>query len=96
MQRIETDVIEVHQIDRLDQIGVVLDECIGIVLYKGLLSRLNDGVEIGIDIRLMSMNDLAAVVLLIRRPVVIHLLMADLIARVRRGCDVRIVKGDVG
>ena len=98
MQRVEADVIEVHQIDRLDQIGVVLDECVGIVLYKWLLSRLNDRVEIGSDIRLMSVNDLSAVVLLIRRAVIIHVLMADLIARVdrvRRRCDVRIVKGDV-
>ena len=98
LQRIESDIVEIHQIDRLNQIGVVLDECVGIVLYKGLLSGLNDGVEIGIDVRLMSVNRLSSVVLLIGRTMIIHVLMANLIARVdrvRRGCDVRIVNGDV-
>ena len=79
LKGIQTDIVEIDQVDRLDQIGVVLYERVGIVLYEGLSGTLNHCVEIRGDIRLIAVNRLSAVVLLVGRTMIIYMLMVNLI-----------------
>ena len=84
LQRVETDIIEVHQVDGLNEICIVLYKCIGIVLHKWLSTGLNHGIEIRCRIRLVSLNCLSGIVLLISRSMVIHAMMIRLIGGIDR------------